>query len=170
MDEFDLDVNEVNELNAVYKAEPRTADRRICICGHAMSRHHFDKYDGRTHCKPGQLACPCLVERAVINVPNTRYFMRKSMGSGAKHALPRGIAASMEALGDDFTENKTWLVDAECDFCHMPTKFYPVRVTPTGEILDDDANDEGVTAFMCNDCRNPQPLSTVVQEDPQELK
>lgn len=82
--------------------------------------------------------------------------MRKSMGSGAKHALPRGIAASMEALGDDFKEKVNWLVDSKCDFCSEPTKFYPVRVTPTGEILSDSDEDEGVTAFLCSACREKQ--------------
>ena len=163
MDEFDLDLKEVNELNAVYQAEIRNNDRRICICGHAMSRHHFDKYDGKHYCKPGQLSCPCLIPRAVIDVPNTRYFMRKSMGAGAKHSLPRGIAASMEALGDDFTERKKWLVPAECDFCHKPAKYFPVRVSPLGKILEDDEKDEGVTAFVCVDCRNSQ--DAVVPED-----
>ena len=165
MDEFDLDIDEVNELNEIYKAEPRNNDRRICICGHAMSRHHFDKFDGRDHCKPGQLACPCLQPRAVIDVPNTRYFMRKSMGSGAKHALPRGIAASIEALGDEFNERKQWLVEPECDICHEPAKYFPQRATPTGEPLDDSAEDQGVTAFMCPKCRTFEYKQSTTTKD-----
>jgi hypothetical protein len=154
MDDFDLDYNEVSDYNAAYKQEPRSLDRRICICGHAMSRHHFNNYEGSHFCKPGQLACPCINPRPVIEVPNTRYFMRKSHGSGAKHALPRGIVASIEALGEDeFNSKRKWLVDPVCDICKEETKYYPVRVTPTGEAITDDAEDQGVTAFMCSECR-----------------
>lgn len=154
MDDFDLDYDEIKDYNSAYKQEPRSLDRRICICGHAMSRHHFNKFDGTHYCKPGQLACPCINPRAVIEVPNTRYFMRKSRGSGAKHALPRGIVASIEALGEEeFNEKMKWLVDPVCDICKTSTKYYPVRVTPTGESIEDDEEDQGVTAFKCAECR-----------------
>lgn len=153
MDEFDLDPNQVTMMNEVYKQDSRSLDRRICACGHAMSRHRLNTITGRYACKPGQLSCACINQRPVIEVPNTRYFMRKSMGSGAKHALPRGVAASAEALGDEFTEKKKWLIDEVCDLCGEESKFYPVRVTATGTILDDDQEDEGVTAFYCASCR-----------------
>ena len=153
MDEFDLDFQEVSEINNAYKQEPRSLDRRICICGHAISRHHFNNYEGSHYCKPGQLSCPCFNPRPVIEVPNTRYFMRKSHGSGAKHALPRGIVASIEALGEEFTEKRKWLVDEVCDICKKPAKFFPVRVTPSGEPLGDHDDDQGVTAFLCQECR-----------------
>lgn len=156
MDEFDLDSAEVAEYNEVYRQDPRSTDRRICICGHSMSRHHFNDYTGGHDCKPGQLSCPCINPRPVIEVPNTKFFMRKSQGSGAKHALPRGIFAAIEKLGEDFNEQKKWLVDEICDFCKEPAKFYPVRVTPTGEILSDSDEDEGVTAFVCAECRQKQ--------------
>lgn len=156
MDEFDLDPDEVSEYNAAYRQDSRSTDRRICICGHAMVRHHFNDYTGGHYCKPGQLACPCINPREVVDVPNTKFFMRKSMGSGAKHALPRGIAASIEGLGNDFKEGMKWLVEAVCDFCSEPAKFYPVRVTPTGAILNDSDEDEGVTAFLCQSCREKQ--------------
>ena len=154
MDDFDLDYDEVSDYNAAYKQEPRSLDRRICICGHAMSRHHFNNYEGSHYCKPGQYACPCINPRAVIEVPSTRYFMRKSHGSGAKHALPRGIVASIQALGEEeFNAKKKWLVDPLCDICKQPAKYYPVRVTPTGDSIGDDEDDQGVTAFKCADCR-----------------
>lgn len=160
MDEFDLDSEEVAEMNDIYRVAARSGDRRICICGHAMSRHSFDKYQQRHVCKPGQLSCPCLSPRAVIDVPNTRYFMRKSRGSGAKHALAMGYGASKDALGEeDFTEKIEWLVEPKCDICGGETKYYPVRVTKTGKVLLDMDKDEGVTAFMCSDCRDPQKFS-----------
>lgn len=155
MDEFDLDFDEVTEMNDIFRVTGRSNDRRICACGHAMSRHRYDKYQNSHKCKPGQYACPCINPRAVIEVPNTRYFMRKSHGSGSKHALAMGYAASKEAIGEEeFTESVKWLIPAECDICHKEAKYYPVRVTPTGTVLLDMDEDEGVTAFLCSECRN----------------
>ena len=156
MDEFDLDLEEASGYNAAYKQEPRSSDRRICICGHAMSRHHFNDYTGSHYCKPGQLACACINPRAVLEVPNTRYFMRKSHGSGPKHALVLGAVASIEALGDDFSNSRKWLVEELCDVCGQETKFYPVRVTPNGLALTDTDEDQGVTAFLCLECRTTE--------------
>lgn len=153
MDEFDLDLEEAKEYNAIYRQESRSLDRRICICGHAMSRHHFNTATGGHYCKPGQLACACIQQRPVIEVPNTRYFMRKSHGSGPKHALVLGIVAAMEAMGEEFTSRREWLVPELCDFCGKESKFYPVRVTPEGATLLDNENDQGVTGFKCAECR-----------------
>jgi hypothetical protein len=79
--------------------------------------------------------------------------MRKSIGSGAKHALARGVAASIEALGEEFTQKKEWLVDELCDVCKEPSKFYPVQVTQDGTPLMPEDEDQGVTAFLCSKCR-----------------
>lgn len=153
MDEFDLDEDEVNQVNDVYRTDPRSNDRRICNCGHAMSRHHPDIKKG-VYCKPGQLVCECINPRAVMEVPNTRYFMRKSVGSGTKHALARGYAAAKEAMGEDFVERMTWLIDKVCDKCEAETdKYYPVRTDLNGYALYDADRDMGVTGFLCPDCR-----------------
>lgn len=157
MDEFDLDLDEVSEVNTIYQADPRSKDRRICICGHAMSRHHFNEYQNKHFCKPGQLACPCYTPRAVLEVPNTRYFMRKSLGSGAMHALSRGVAASIEALGqEEWDSRRKWLVEAKCDGCQKETKYYPARVKANGEPLPngEDVPGQGANAFLCEVCRN----------------
>lgn len=154
MDEFDLDLDEVNEINDVYKVDSRSHDRRICICGHAISRHHYNHHENAHYCKPGQLSCPCIQATPVLEVPNTRYFMRKSLGSGKMHALSRGVAASIVALGDEFTEKKKWLVDEVCQICKEPSKFYPVQLTKDGKmLLPVGDEDEGLTAFLCSACR-----------------
>lgn len=154
MDEFDVKSADVKEINDIYRIDPRSRNRNICICGHSTSRHRFDASLNIHICKPGQLACPCIAMRAVIDVPNTRYFMRKSVGSGAKHALVRGVSASIEALGaEEFEEKRTWLVPAECDICHEPAKYYPVRIALGGTPISDNDPDTGVYAFMCEKCR-----------------
>lgn len=167
MANFDLDLNEAQEINEVYAAPSRTNDRRICICGHAVSRHTHTKFNWV--CKPGALSCPCVEPRPVVRVPNTRYFMRKSIGSGVKHALVRGVAASIEALGkEEFEQNSEWLVPEQCDVCQKPTGLYPVRLSngPMLFPLDDEAEDQGVTGFLCAECRTPSPVVSAVEDLP----
>ena len=153
MDGFDLDLDEVMQMNEVYKQDSRSADKRICACGHSMSRHRLNTITGQHECNPGKLVCACVQQRPVLEVPNTRYFMRKSMGSGSKHALPRGVAAAIEALGEEFSQGMTWLIDQKCDLCQEDSKLYPTRVTREGVMLDDHEEDNGVTAFYCESCR-----------------
>jgi hypothetical protein len=159
MDDFDLDYEEVLEAKEALLVTVRNDDRRICSCGHAMSRHKYNPFLNRHFCKPGAYSCPCLVQRPVMEVPNTKFFMRKSFGSGTKHALAMGYAASKEALGDDFTENVKWLIPKACEVCGAETAYYPVRVTPTGEVLLNSDEDQGVTAFLCPSCRDPREHS-----------
>jgi uncharacterized membrane protein len=86
--------------------------------------------------------------------------MRKSFGSGKKHALAMGYAASKEALGEEeFTSKIEWLIPKQCELCSAETAYYPVRVTPTGKVLLDSDKDEGVTAFLCPSCRDPREHS-----------
>ena len=158
MDAFDLDLGDVLEAAGAFDSTNRNDDRRVCACGHGMSRHKFNDKSNRHMCLPGRLACPCLIPKAVLSTPNTRYFMRKSQGSGKSHALSMGYAASKEALGDDaFSDKVEWLIEPKCEFCGTATPYYPVRVTRTGQVIfDSDENeDEGVTVFLCSECRDP---------------
>jgi hypothetical protein len=93
--------------------------------------------------------------RPVIEVPNTRYFMRKSLGSGAKHALVRGVAAAIEASSpEEFEERRTWLVPPICDKCKVESKYFPVRINKLGYAVNDSDLDDGYYAFLCELCRN----------------
>jgi hypothetical protein len=160
MDDFDLDYDEVLESKESLLVTVRNDDRRICACGHGMSRHKYDKFQNRHFCKPGAYACPCINQRAVLEVPNTRFFMRKSHGSGKKHALAMGYAASKETYGDEeFTQKVEWLIPKQCEICKVEAPYYPVRVTSTGVALLDSEDDQGVTAFLCADCRDPREHS-----------
>jgi hypothetical protein len=166
MDDFDLDLDEVLETTDSYKSSQRNDDRTICSCGHGIARHKFNPINNSHTCMPGRLSCPCLVPTPVMDTPNTRYFMRKSHGSGSKHALSMGYAASKEALGEEFSEKIRWLIDPKCQFCGNETKYYPVRVTSTGTIvLDSDPKDPGVTAFLCTDCRDPRKQTLTIERN-----
>lgn len=156
MDDFDLELDDVLEAAEGFDSTYRNDDRRVCSCGHGMSRHKFNPIANSHSCMPGRLSCPCLVPTAVLDTPNTRYFMRKNQGSGTKHALSMGYAASKAALGDAFSDKVKWLIEPKCQFCGTETKYYPVRVTPKGQVLfDTDEIEYGVTAFLCEECRDP---------------
>lgn len=66
-------------------------DRRICVCGHPVGRH--TEFAGRVNCAPTRMACPCGELVPVIDVSDTRAFLRKTHGGGTLHALMQGLQA-----------------------------------------------------------------------------
>ena len=157
MDDFDVDYDEAVEATEKLLVTVRNDDRRICSCGHGMSRHKFHPYKNVNVCKPAAYECPCIYMRPVMEVPNTRYFMRKSFGSGTNHALVLGYTASKEALGTEFSSKVEWLIPRACEACQRLTeKYYPTRVTAEGRPILDSDKDTGITAFFCEECRDPR--------------
>jgi hypothetical protein len=151
LDAFDVNQDELELIDKAVRQPPRRNDKRICICGHAVSRH-----DKETKvCKPSRLECPCKRLHPVIDVPNTRYFLSRTMGSGEKHALTRGIFLARQAMGEDFDERATWLVDLKCENpeCQKDTKLYPLMCDTDLFRLYDSDKDQGVTCFYCDSCR-----------------
>jgi hypothetical protein len=65
-------------------------DKRICLCGHGVGRH--DEHQGRTSCTALKYNCDCKNLLPVLEVSDVRVFKSKTDGSGAEHALTRGIA------------------------------------------------------------------------------
>lgn len=124
------------------KKGPR--DRRVCICGHAMNKH--SNYVGIVECKPTAMRCPCKKPRPVLEVEDTRLFLRKTEGAGAMHALARGMYASLSA-----GREVTWIVDLQCDKCGSTDKqVTPVPVTQSGYSSDEAT---GFDVLLCHDCR-----------------
>lgn len=166
LDAFDVDQEKLELIDQVVSQPPPRYDRRICICGHPISRH--DPQTGI--CKPSRLDCPCKRKHAVLDVPNTRYFLGKTLGSGEKHALTRGIFLARRAMGEDFDAKAKWLVELKCEnpSCQAPTKLFPVMCDSDGyRVYDhrpDGLNpDRGITAFYCEACRE-------VYDDSEEAK
>ena len=147
---FDVNEEEVNSINAASAANPRTNDRRICICGHSMSRHK----KGEHGCKPVSFDCPCKRRVPVLEVKNTRYFIARSLGSGESHALVRGYFASKKAI-PDFEESVKWIAELKCENerCGKPTDLYPVITDEFGFRLHKDNEDRGINGFLCETCR-----------------
>jgi hypothetical protein len=151
LDAFDVDQDKLELIDKAVSQPPRRNDRRICICGHPVSRH--DSETGK--CKPARFECPCKRKHAVLDVPNTRYFLSRTMGSGEKHALTRGIFLARRAMGEDFDERAEWLVELKCDnpACKADTKLYPIRCDNDWYRIYESDKDQGVTCFYCDKCR-----------------
>jgi hypothetical protein len=121
----------------------RDRDRRICACGHPFSRHHT--LSGRLECKPSKMYCKCKNQKAVLESDDTRFFLRKTMGAGALHALGRGLKATVER-GIEIR----WVIEPNCEKCGEVDKLSPVPVTQHGIAQ---SYDTGYTAMLCRKCR-----------------
>lgn len=151
LDAFDMSEEEAALVDEAVRTPPQRNDKRICICGHSVSRHN----NVTKACRPSRFDCPCRRLNPVIEVPDTRYFLSRTMGSGEKHALTRGIFIAKNALGEEFEERAKWLVDLVCEnpACRKETKLFPVMCDSEGYRLYDSDEDVGVTAFYCESCR-----------------
>jgi hypothetical protein len=149
LDNFDIDPDRLDVIDQAV-AQYRNQDKRICICGHRMASHK----EGNK-CRPSRFDCPCKKMQAVLEVPDTRFFLSRTTGSGEKHALIRGIYLAEKAMGVKFNQEAKWLVEHRCEnpACGKETKLFPVMCdTDLFRIYDSD-QDQGVTAFLCEDCR-----------------
>lgn len=132
------------ELYLSGKLRLRSRDNRICACGHRMSAH--TTVAGAGFCRPTKMECPCKAPRPVLEVQDTRLFNYKTEGSGALHALARGILAS--ARGGKWVK---WTVDLECDRCKKPAeRLLPSAVSQRGQAMP---SATGHDALLCEDCR-----------------
>lgn len=77
----------------------KVIDRKVCICGHGMSRHMEVEGRGFWTCNPSKLYCPCEQPVAVLEVSDTRPFLRTTRGYGIDHALIRGLSSLFEKGG-----------------------------------------------------------------------
>lgn len=131
-------------------------DRRICICGHAATVH-TDGNDipvlrggdrNNFMCKPNAQNCPCKRCIPVIKVSNSKFFLRKTHGAGATHALVRGLRRLAESGG-----TFEWLVEVKCTFCGSETSIAPTPLTATGELKKSEGS-AGYDNLVCENCRS----------------
>ena len=141
--DFEYDDVVAGEAELVASGRRRTGDRRICVCGHPAGRH--TQVQGITLCKPTRMECPCKNLRAVLRAEDTRNFLRKTEGSGALHALGRGLRAAQDA-----GKSVEWLVEAKCDSCLTAAQVSPVAVTQRGIVVQ---SATGFDALLCRKCR-----------------
>lgn len=139
-----IDPDEAIQTDQELQSKPR-GDKRICMCGHSVQRH--DMALDRPVCTVGKMYCPCRAIKPVIEVEDTRPFIRKTEGSAILHALSRGIAAAAEK-----GHNISWIEEAlECDRCKVRgVRLVPVPVTANG-VPQQHAT--GFDVLLCDDCR-----------------
>lgn len=89
---------EMRAASAEAVNERPAREQRICVCGHPVTRH--EETGEGTLCLPTRMTCHCKELRPVIDVSDTRAFLRKTK-SLAEHALTRGIKALVD-------KGKTW--------------------------------------------------------------
>ena len=116
----------------------------ICICGHALNKHGT-LGPGRNYCRTAQMWCPCGEVEAVLEVQDSRYFMRATYGYGAKHALIAGLARLIEV-----GKNARWVVPLRCQNCgSFEGPVLPVAIDSRGELSD---KPEKLNLLSCMNC------------------
>lgn len=143
-DFLDFTFEEAQEANEQLAKSRLGRDKRICICGHPMSRHTLNPR-GQVVCKPTAMYCPCKEKRAVLEVEDCRDFLFKTAGSAKFHALGRGITVAIEK-----GHKVEWIIDIRCDRCGEEKPIVPVAVSQHGVIRDEAT---GYDALLCRDCR-----------------
>jgi len=140
---FDFSEEETEEAAKAISTEGYDRDGRICACGHPIKRHAI--YGGMTSCTPTRLVCPCKASRPVLDVSDTRVFLRKTRGQGSLHALAQGLFAALKA-----GHKVEWLVEQKCDKCGTEGKVSPVAVSQQGVTMNEAT---GYDALLCLTCR-----------------
>ena len=155
-----VDTHDISTINRL------GVDRRICMCGHAMDRHKVTSTLGTENvipilksndptqpftCTPNAQSCSCKRLYPVVEVSNTKYFLKKTAGAGETHALIRGL----RALSKVQEHTMKWLIEPTCLLCGcvgaheriVPATFNKDKTlrTAEGPIGHDD--------FVCHKCR-----------------
>ena len=124
--------------------KPRS-DKRICLCGHSVSRH--DTTLDRPVCTVGKMYCPCKRIQPVLTVEDTRPFIRKTEGASILHALTRGIASAADRGQEMEFIPEAWV----CHKCEQSdVRLSPVPVSANG-VPQTEAT--GYDALLCDECR-----------------
>lgn len=125
-------------------------DKRICICGHAVSRHTNGEGEVDDYCTPSSIICPCKHIRSVLTTQDTRLFLMKTLGSGMSHALLRGLL-----LAEKKKKESLWAVELKCDKCQGAENVLPTPITREGTAIKEvTTHSNWVDVFMCAECRN----------------
>lgn len=121
------------------------SSKHVCICGHAVNKHSIDS--GWIFCVTARHYCPCKEIRPVLYASDTRYFMRKTYGSGSKHALSTGLMRLRQVKKTAF-----WLKKPQCWRNNCPgtnPNIYPVPMNERYNIVDKPGH---YNVFLCETC------------------
>lgn len=126
----------------------RVKDSRVCICGHAATRH-VQAY-GVSRCQPGRMACPCGSLQVVLEASDIRGFMCKTTGPGRGHALVKGIAGA-ERLAErtGVALEIEWVVEVRCQRCGSEDGVVPAALTSANFISEEP---QKLNVLACRKC------------------
>lgn len=157
-DFLDVTLEEVEEAKERAAEKTMLKDGRVCVCGHSSKRHTVTR--GTWQCSANRASCACRENRPVIRVDNARIFLRKTVGSGALHALSQGMADALtpktkkDKDGDDVfvpAQNIEWLIELKCDACGEDAeRLIPVCINESGRIMDFSTPK---SLLICRPCR-----------------
>ena len=120
--------------------------KHVCICGHAINKHsHYE--DGFGTCLTGRHYCPCAAKNPVLYANDTRYFMRKTYGSGSKHALSAGLLRLNQVK-----KKAHWLIKPTCwkpDCTSGNPLIFPVALDKFNRVLKEPGP---INVLLCETC------------------
>jgi hypothetical protein len=138
---FSMTLEEVQAVAETYRDATKRRDRRVCACGHSMTKHQTVEIAGReleTRCYTTKLTCPCLSPKPVILASDVRPFLRRTKGSGQSHALMLGIAGLVSKEGRTFEWLEGW---PRCELEALgdctPSGIGPYAVSKAGQVTGD---------------------------------
>ena len=143
MGAFDLSEDEIRNTIERETIRARVRDGRICICGHPLTRH--STYADVVACNPTKMICDCKDIRVVVETSDTRWFLRKTEGSGASHALVKAMQTARDKGAD-----VKWLVDPVCDKPNCGNR----DIRPVIVMQEKNGKSIRNTILLCSECRS----------------
>ena len=167
---FDESEYKLGEARVRYRASQSLIDYRVCACGHPMARHKENPFikdlpgvELAHSCTPANAYCTCKAPRPVLEVPNTKRFLMKSLDTGPSgHPLTRAVAKLKSEHPTEYDQLR-WLISIKCDKCEKED----VVVTPVvfdlraQKFLEKNLAGDA-TFFLCDDCRFPTSENVVI--------
>lgn len=142
-DELGLSIQEAEEFQTANRNK-KVANRDVCACGHAMNKH--TKYEsGHWDCHTAKMWCPCQEPIPVLQADDTKYFMTKTHGYGAKHALATGLLRCRQK-----GVATKMIVALQCFKCAMAgVELLPAAINRDNRLVDVPASRNGIFCLKC---------------------
>lgn len=142
-DELGLSLTEVEDFQAANRNK-KVANKDVCACGHAMNKH--TKYEsGHWDCHTAKMWCPCQEPIPVLQADDTKYFMTKTHGYGAKHALATGLLRCRQK-----GVATKMIVELQCFKCAITgVELLPAAINRDNRLVDVPASRNGIFCLKC---------------------
>lgn len=127
LDALGIEQADIQAFLAEHDRKP--VGREVCLCGHALNKH-TEMVPGVISCVTARIWCPCQIPQPVVEVQDTRFFMRTTYGHGPKHALSTGLYA-LKLRG----KWSRLINELTCSRCGaQATNLAPAAVDPSGRV------------------------------------